>query len=89
MSKRRRAELLRAVASQSTVGSEVTGGSNMHANKGDHLIVEGKKIGTQSREGEIVEVRGEDGAPPYVVRWTDGHEGLTYPGPDAHVLPEK
>ncbi|HEY5788036.1 MAG TPA: DUF1918 domain-containing protein [Microlunatus sp.] len=61
----------------------------MHANKGDHLIVEGKKTGTQSREGEIVEVRGQDGAPPYVVRWTDGHEGLTYPGPDAHVLPEK
>ena len=30
----------------------------MHANQGDHLIVEGKKIGTQSREGEIVEVRG-------------------------------
>ncbi|HEY5785440.1 MAG TPA: DUF1918 domain-containing protein [Microlunatus sp.] len=61
----------------------------MHANKGDHLMVEGRKIGTQSREGEIVEVRGQDGAPPYVVRWTDGHEGLTYPGPDAHVLPEK
>ncbi|HEY5845838.1 MAG TPA: DUF1918 domain-containing protein [Microlunatus sp.] len=61
----------------------------MHATKGDHLIVEGKKIGTQSREGEIVEVRGQNGAPPYVVRWTDGHEGLTYPGPDAHVLPEK
>jgi len=61
----------------------------MHANKGNHLMVEGRKDDTQTREGEIVEVRGQDGAPPYVVRWTDGHEGLTYPGPDAHVLPEK
>jgi hypothetical protein len=32
-------------------------------------------------------VRGEDGAPPYVVRWGDGHEGLVFPGDDAHVLP--
>jgi hypothetical protein len=34
----------------------------------------------------VIEVRGRDGGPPYVVRWSDGHEGLTYPGPDAHVL---
>ena len=61
----------------------------MHANKGDHLMVDGRKVGDQPREGEIVEVRGQDGAPPYVVRWSDGHEGLTYPGPDAHVLPER
>jgi len=62
---------------------------DMHANKGDRLMVEGRTVGAQPREGEIVEVRGQDGAPPYVVRWTDGHEGLTYPGPDAHVVPEK
>jgi len=52
-------------------------------------MVDGRKVGDQPREGEIVEVRGQDGAPPYVVRWTDGHEGLTYPGTDAHVLPGK
>jgi hypothetical protein len=61
----------------------------MHAHEGDHLVVEGRKVGAQPSEGEIIEVRGQDGAPPYVVRWTDGHEGLTYPGSDAHVLPEK
>ncbi|GAA3635521.1 DUF1918 domain-containing protein [Microlunatus ginsengisoli] len=61
----------------------------MHANKGDHLVVEGNKVGLQPREGEIVEVRGEHGAPPYVVLWADGHEGLTYPGPDAHLRPEE
>ena len=31
-------------------------------------------------------MRGEDGAPPYLVRWSDGHEALTFPGPDAHVV---
>lgn len=59
----------------------------MHANIGDRLLVEGHKVGDPRREGEVVEVRGSDGTPPYVVRWTDGHEGLVFPGPDAHVVP--
>jgi hypothetical protein len=59
----------------------------MQAKVGDHLVVEGRKVGAQRREGEVVEVRGADGAPPYVVRWSDGHEGLSFPGPDAHVVP--
>jgi hypothetical protein len=37
--------------------------------------------------GEIVEVRGDDGSPPYVVRFDDGHEGLVFPGPDCEVRP--
>jgi hypothetical protein len=57
----------------------------MQATVGDRLVVESNKVGSPRREGEIVEVRGPDGSPPYVVRWDDGHEGLTYPGPDAHV----
>ena len=59
----------------------------MRANAGDRLIIESNKVDSPRRVGEVVEVRGQDGAPPYVVRWADGHEGLTYPGPDAHVLP--
>lgn len=58
----------------------------MEAKVGDRLIVESAKVETPRREGEIVEVRGAGGAPPYLVRWSDGHEGLTYPGPDAHVV---
>jgi hypothetical protein len=31
-------------------------------------------------------VRGSDGRPPYLVRWSDdGHVGLIFPGPDAAV----
>jgi hypothetical protein len=61
----------------------------MQAHVGDHLVVEGRNVGNARRDGEVIEVRGEDGAPPYVVRWSDGHEGLTFPGPDAHVVPKE
>lgn len=50
-------------------------------------MVEGRTTEIPRREGEILEVHGQDGAPPYVVRWSDGHEGLMFPGPDAHVVP--
>jgi len=59
----------------------------MHAQVGDNLIAESNKVGAAPRQGEILEVRGQDGGPPYVVRWSDGHEGLVYPGADAHVVP--
>ncbi|HET9842224.1 MAG TPA: DUF1918 domain-containing protein [Nocardioides sp.] len=57
----------------------------MQAEVGDHLVVESNAVGAPRREGEILEVRGDDGAPPYVVRWEDGHEAMSFPGPDAHV----
>lgn len=58
----------------------------MQAKVGDRLVVEGTKVDAPRREGEVIEVRGNDGGPPYVVKWADGHEGLTFPGPDAHVV---
>ncbi len=58
----------------------------MQAQVGDRLVVESNRVDSPSREGEILKVQGEDGGPPYLVRWSDGHEGLTYPGPDAHVV---
>ncbi len=60
----------------------------MHAQVGDALVAESNKVDASPRRGEIIEVRGADGAPPYVVRWSDGHEGLVYPGGDAHVVPK-
>ncbi|MFD1046119.1 DUF1918 domain-containing protein [Kibdelosporangium lantanae] len=46
-----------------------------------------KNVGLADRHGEIIEVRGANGAPPYVVRFSDGHEGLVFPGPDCVVEP--
>lgn len=61
----------------------------MHAHVGDHLVVEGRTNDTPRREGEVLEVRGDNGGPPYLVRWADGHEVLAFPGPDAHVIPQQ
>lgn len=58
----------------------------MFATAGDRLVVHSTHVDGPVRDGEIVEVRHEDGTPPYVVRWSDtGHESLVYPGPDAEV----
>ena len=57
----------------------------MKANIGDLLLVESNSAEQHRREGEIIEVRGPAGDPPFLVRWSDGHEALCFPGPDAHV----
>jgi len=60
----------------------------MKASVGDRIVVPGHHLGEQVRSGEIIEVRGEEGGPPYLVRWeSDGHshEDLFFPGPDAVV----
>lgn len=58
----------------------------MRASVGDRITVRGRKVGDPSRGGSIIEVRGPDGGPPFVVRW-DGESGehLIYPGSDALI----
>jgi hypothetical protein len=57
----------------------------MQAAIGDRLHVHGNSVGHPDKAGEIVEVKGAAGAPPYLVRFEDGHTGLVFPGPDAVV----
>lgn len=58
----------------------------MYAAVGDRLVVRGHNVGEPVRDAEILEVRHDDGSPPYVVRWSDnGHEALVFPGSDAFV----
>lgn len=57
----------------------------MRAKVGDKLQIHASRIGAADQIGRIVEVRGADGAPPYVVEFPDGHMGLVFPGPDALV----
>jgi hypothetical protein len=47
--------------------------------------VRGNIVGQPERTGEIIEVRGAGGEPPYVVRFDDGHTSLVFPGPDAII----
>ena len=58
----------------------------MQATEGDRIVVRGHHVGEPDRDAEILEVHGDDGTPPFLVRWSDdGHEGLYFPGPDAIV----
>ena len=58
----------------------------MHAKKGDWLVVESSVVDRHSRRGVVLKVEGPEGTPPFLVRWEDnGHEGLVFPGPDAHI----
>ena len=58
----------------------------MRASVGDRLIVMGHHVGEAKRDALILSVEGEDGAPPYRVRWEDSdHEVLFFPGPDTVI----
>ena len=57
----------------------------MYAQVGDELTVKGRHQGDEDRHGEIIQVDGVNGAPPYVVRWRDGHQSVFFPSSDAEV----
>ncbi len=58
----------------------------MKAQVGDRMVVHGHRLGEPERDGEILAVLGEDGGPPYRVRWSDdGHVSEYFPGSDASV----
>lgn len=60
--------------------------SPLNAAPGDRILIRGHHVGDHRRDGEIIEVLGKDGAPPYVVRWEDtGHVSRFYPSSDAYV----
>lgn len=60
----------------------------MKAHTGDKLMIAGHRVGEPRRVGQIVEVRGDDGQPPYRVRWdADGRTTLLFPGPDCSIEP--
>lgn len=53
---------------------------------GDRITAHSDRVGRAGRSGEVVEVRGSDGGPPYVVRWSDSdQETIFFPGPGTVV----
>lgn len=55
----------------------------MRAKPGDRIILAGELVDQPTRAGEVLQSRGADGGPPYVVRWEDGHTSTLFPGPGA------
>ncbi len=60
----------------------------MRASIGDRLHIHTNHLGTEDQFGRIIEIRGADGAPPYLVEFPDGRTSLVFPGPDAIVEPD-
>ena len=57
----------------------------MRAAVGDGIVVRGHRMADPDRKGVVLAVEGADGAPPFIVRWDDGHETTFFPGPDTIV----
>jgi len=56
------------------------------ASVGDRILIAAASLGKPVRDGEILEVRGSGGTPPYLVQWSDdGVQTLFFPGPDAQL----
>ncbi|WP_158888111.1 DUF1918 domain-containing protein [Amycolatopsis anabasis] len=59
----------------------------MRAQAGDWLVIKETYVDRPDQRGRILEVRGADGAPPYLVKWLrDDRESLYFPGPDAQLV---
>jgi len=58
----------------------------MEAHIGDHVIVEGAKVGLARRRGEVLEILRGAGGDRLRVRWEgDEHESVIAPGPDMRI----
>jgi hypothetical protein len=57
----------------------------MKADVGDELVVRGRHVSDENRVGIVIEIHGEDGGPPYLVRWQDGHESTFFPSADTII----
>jgi len=54
----------------------------MRARTGDHIVLAGEQVDQPTRAGVVLD-SGPEGAPPYTVRWEDGHVSSMFPGPGA------
>ena len=57
----------------------------MYAQVGDELTVKGRHQGDEDRHGEIIQIARANGAPPYVIRWRDGHQSVFFPSSDTEI----
>lgn len=52
----------------------------MKVHVGDRIVVAPPTAPCPVHDGEVLETRGPDGTPPFLVRWSDGHVSLCFPG---------
>jgi hypothetical protein len=71
------------------IGTSAPREAVMEAMTGDKICIHGNTVGHPDTHGEIIEVHGNAGEPPYLVRFPDGHTRLLFPGPDAVIVPRQ
>jgi hypothetical protein len=54
----------------------------VRARVGDRLVL----AGDPDRYGVVIGVLGQDGAPPYIIRWRSGHVAMVLPGQYARIV---
>jgi hypothetical protein len=57
----------------------------MRAKAGDEVVVRRRRFADEDRLGTIMEVHGDNGRQPYLIRWQDGHECLVSPSSGTFV----
>ena len=57
----------------------------MQAVAGDRLHFQSRTVGVAEHTAVILEIRGADGGPPYLIRHENGHQAVVYPGVDAWI----
>lgn len=77
--------LVGAPAPRDGAPADHTPDGRLRAAVGDRLVIGCHHLGEPDRDAEILEARGEDGTPPFLVRWRDGRRSLLVPGSDARV----
>jgi hypothetical protein len=85
-------DLLRELAGTVEEGASSHAPGRATAHAGDVVVIRGHAVDRKERRGVIIETRGPDGGPPFVVRWLDDphaepHDVLFFPGADADVEP--
>ncbi|HEY5155055.1 MAG TPA: CBS domain-containing protein [Acidimicrobiales bacterium] len=85
-------DLLRELAGEVETAASVEAPARASAVPGDLVVIRGHAVDQKERRGVIVDTRGPDGGPPFVVRWLDDphaepHDVLFFPGSDADVEP--
>jgi hypothetical protein len=59
---------------------------NMNAHTGDEIVIKAHHVGDRDRVALVLDVRGNDGSPPYVIEWADvPGQHLFWPGQDAQI----
>ena len=59
------------------------------ANIGDQITVRRECRIDDGRHGVIIGILGDDGGPPYLVRWLDDYESRIFPSADAVIAPHQ